>query len=179
MKAKRGDILFAQKTFYKHYGVYVGNREVIHYRTEDYNDNDPSHAKIIKTSIEEFSQISEVYIDRSNDNLRNSYEETAHLAELLLDTGLGEYRLFSNNCEHFANFCKYGHNASKQIVEVRSNLLGQVGGNVLIKYGVPIVTESLLPIVITNIVTAIGKQLLDNKKKKSDFIKIDIYNDLE
>lgn len=117
MKAEKGDIIFAikYKGTYLHYGVYIGNGHVIHYRTEDYNDNTWSHAKIIETSLKEFAHGSPVYREPEHKGANWFDFSTVRAAKKMLGTGLGEYDLIHNNCEHFANYCMYGKKVSRQI----------------------------------------------------------------
>lgn len=117
MKPKKGDIIFAIKMLgtYLHYGVYIGDNRVIHYRSEDYNDMNPKHAKIIETSLEEFAHGSDVYREPKHKGGNFFDFSTVRKAKKLLGTGEGEYNLLNNNCEHFANYCKYGKKISRQI----------------------------------------------------------------
>jgi len=42
-------------------------------------------------------------------------KETAERAMACVGEGKGEYNLVFNNCEHFANWCKYGEKSSSQV----------------------------------------------------------------
>lgn len=151
--AEFGDILSVRRVGFAHYGVYVGNNQVIHY------DIDPSdHYKICvhQASIEEFLNGSEVYSvcdfpkvygrlgsDIAYEEFRKKFPE-ADIPEALWESlknsdyylytpedtvrrareriGETEYDLLTNNCEHFAFWCKTGLSESLQIDEVISAL---------------------------------------------------------
>ena len=115
MQPIRGDILFAVRwcgTFF-HYGVYIGNNQVIHYNTKDQGDYTWAHNSIIKTSFDDFACGDPVYIEQRDNNTSN--EDTARKAEELLGSGLNQYNLATNNCEHFCSLCRYGNKFSEQI----------------------------------------------------------------
>ena len=48
---KPGDIIFADRTVYKHYGVYVDKNTVIHYATDD-GSLDPLAKSAIKLAVD-------------------------------------------------------------------------------------------------------------------------------
>ena len=115
MQLERGDIIFAVRwcgTFF-HYGIYVGNSEVIHYNTQDKDDYTWAHNSIIKTSFDDFANGDPVYIEPRDSNTSN--EATARKAEELLVTGRNEYNLVNNNCEHFCYLCRNGSKSSQQV----------------------------------------------------------------
>lgn len=120
-KLKKGDIIFAVRAFgpfpYLHYGVYVGEKKVIHFATEDFDDDDVDHAKIIQTSLEDFAHGDDVYIEKEREGAKSDID-TVRCAKAYLGTGLNSYNLFTNNCEHFANMCKYGEKVSHQISRI-------------------------------------------------------------
>lgn len=122
MLIERGDIIFAVRwcgTFF-HYGVFVGNNEVIHYNTNDNKDYTWAHNSIIRTSFEAFANGDPVYVESYND--RTSKENTAREAEKLMGTGKGDYHLVTNNCEHFCNLCRNGSKASEQVWKAGWNI---------------------------------------------------------
>ena len=116
MKPSSGDILFAvkYKGTYLHYGIYIGGNRVINYRTEAYDDNTWIHAKIIETSLSEFAHGSPIYREPERSGANWDFT-TVRKAKKLLGSGSGEYHPLKNNCEHFANYCKYDKKESYQI----------------------------------------------------------------
>ena len=127
-RLKQGDIIFAVRAFgtYLHYGVYVGNKKVIHFATEDFDDNTWAHAKIIQTSIEDFAHGADVYIEKERKGARRDID-TVIYAKAHLGSGLNSYDLVTNNCEHFANMCKYGKKKSYQISRILSKFRSPFG----------------------------------------------------
>jgi hypothetical protein len=130
---------------YEHYGIYAGNNRVIHYSGSG-NDFDYSIAVRI-SSLEEFLKEDEDYfilfisseskkihkiwsstnfhkinIGQNDDFLRLkvqrifSDEETVQRA--LSRLGEKKYNLVTNNCEHFAIWCKTGVEESVQVKQV-------------------------------------------------------------
>lgn len=139
---KYGDVIFADRGIYKHFGVYIGNEKIIHFATK--NDNFDAVAAIVhETSIEKFSSgnpvsvlncpqnYSSLYIWKiiafSNDYKLQSPHETVKRAKSQLGMrGLKNdgYNLVWNNCEHFALWCKTNVSESRQIVEFLDKIFG-------------------------------------------------------
>ncbi|SDG26158.1 kelch-like protein 24/35 [Selenomonas sp. WCT3] len=126
---KPGDILYVKRTGYRHFGIYAGNQQVIHY----YKEKNPlvSDGIISETTLADFQGVSDtIYVLNSttpsgpplfdwivhrllgDDIELFSPEETVARAR----SKLGErgYNLLLNNCEHFALWCKTGIAQSAQ-----------------------------------------------------------------
>ncbi|MBQ3688382.1 MAG: lecithin retinol acyltransferase family protein [Bacteroidales bacterium] len=114
----KGDIIVALRIgfLYLHYGVYVGDGYMVHF---SYRKGEKMcNTRIIKTSYEEFANGSTTYREPLRDNMKpNSSEEIARIAESYIGENFGKYNLFRNNCEHFANYCRYNKKVSYQIEE--------------------------------------------------------------
>ena len=139
-----GDILAVDRGVYLHYAVYVGNGEVIHYSggSGDFDGKISIHqapmAEFLKENksyfVLEFSDKKPEKITFSEaakqvlcgkilvliHNLRRekkyhlySPEETVRRAESRL--GETKYNLLTENCEHFAIWCKTGVSESHQV----------------------------------------------------------------
>lgn len=108
----RADQIYAMRHFgamqgvYEHHGIDCGDGTVIHYRKPEGRD-----AIISMTTHESFAQGGRIYLKRQPVCLiADDVIERAH-------SRLGEtkYDLFTNNCEHFATWCKTGRNESEQL----------------------------------------------------------------
>lgn len=105
----RGDLIYAYRELfnrqgvYKHYGIDCGDGTVIHYRK-------PSET-IERTSLPTFARGGKIYVKEY---------PTHFIPDVVVrraESRLGErnYNLLSNNCEHFAVWCKTGVSESPQI----------------------------------------------------------------
>ena len=114
-----GDVICVERwgSLYRHYGVYVGNKKVVHYagRAGDW-DNDIA---VREVSMKEFLQDAKTYMIckfPQQSSLPNyhlySNKETVKRAYSRL--GEREYDLFTNNCEHFAVWCRTNISVSLQ-----------------------------------------------------------------
>ena len=107
----KGDCIYTYRNFgalkgvYKHYGIDCGDGTVIHYRK-------PSEV-IEQTSMETFSQGKPVYVAEYTDGFAYIPDVVVERAKSRL--GEHDYNLLSNNCEHFACWCKTGISDSKQV----------------------------------------------------------------
>lgn len=143
-KLKRGDLVEFYRTLYSHWGVYIGNGEIAHVTVDDTGSSSSSTASSIskkrKTSISKKSKssTSDGEIDtwiktirmselesekwvRKNNARDKEYSPRApdvivkvaqdHVQNSML---FGKYDLAENNCEHFANSCRYGERFSTQ-----------------------------------------------------------------
>lgn len=108
----RADQIYAMRHFgtmqgiYEHHGIDLGDGTVIHYRKPEGRD-----AIISVTTHDSFAQGSRIYLKRQPVCLiADDVIERAHSR-----IGETQYDLFTNNCEHFATWCKTGRNESEQI----------------------------------------------------------------
>jgi hypothetical protein len=110
---KKGDILYADRGLYRHYGIYNNNRSVIHFSPDKGAEISAKNAYIRETTLAEFLKGDELHIDRT---IRPFFppEEIVRRARSLVGELQGEYDLVFFNCEHFARWCATGEPESKQ-----------------------------------------------------------------
>jgi hypothetical protein len=107
----KGDCIYVYRNFgqlqgvYKHYGIDCGDGTVIHYRK-------PSEV-IEQTDFATFSRGNPVYVAEYSEGFGYIPDVVVERAKSRLREQ--EYNLLSNNCEHFASWCKTGISDSKQI----------------------------------------------------------------
>lgn len=107
----KGDCIYVYRNFgqldgvYKHYGIDCGDGTVIHYRK-------PSEI-VEQTSLATFSRGNPTYIAECSKGF--AYVPDVVVARAKSRLGENNYNLLSNNCEHFACWCKTGISDSKQI----------------------------------------------------------------
>ena len=134
IKPMPGDVLSVNRGIYKHYGVYVGNDTVVHFSGGEGFELSAKRACIRKTSLENFRKNDEIQIET---RCCESYsrKETVMRALGAVGTEKGKYALTWNNCEHFANWCRYGEKRSSQVEQ----FVSKVGGLGLLAAGVLLV----------------------------------------
>ncbi len=108
---KFGDHIKVKLGSFFHHGIYVSDKEVIHFCSEGKFSILSKNLEIQATSIEVFSQGNPVEI--VNYTKRNSRVETVRLARESI--GSADYDLSYNNCEHFVSRCILGENKSETI----------------------------------------------------------------
>lgn len=108
-----GSVLKARRAFYFHYGVYVGGGKVVHFSSKGKDEMNSSSADIILTTLKTFAKGDKVSLDTWEEAVF-SPEEIAQRAMSAIGTKKGTYNLISNNCEHFANWCRCGRLISHQ-----------------------------------------------------------------
>lgn len=133
-KPMPGDVLSVNRGIYKHYGVYVGNDTVVHFSGGEGFELSAKRACIRKTSLENFRKNDEIQVET---RCCESYsrKETVMRALGAVGTEKGKYALPWNNCEHFANWCRYGEKRSSQVEQ----FVSKVGGLGLLAAGVLLV----------------------------------------
>ena len=144
--ARRGDIVCVDRGLYEHYAVHVGDDRVIHYTAGDGDFG--GDAVIRETSFQDFLGEQEIYFvcefpenhkpPRKHEYITSSVmpdmrwlidafkgakyyhlfspEETVERAYSRL--GEQNYNLLTNNCEHFAIWCKTNISESWQVEEL-------------------------------------------------------------
>ncbi|MGL4985866.1 MAG: lecithin retinol acyltransferase family protein [Treponemataceae bacterium] len=111
---RQGDIIKTSRFFYTHYGVYVGKGRVVHFAGDQNNELDPQSGFIQQASIDDFLNNGKIQIEQRSTQ-GYSRLQTVERALSKVGTAKGEYNLIFNNCEHFANWCKYGTKKSAQV----------------------------------------------------------------
>ncbi|CAF1483133.1 unnamed protein product [Rotaria sp. Silwood1] len=117
--AKPGDMIEIDrhKGLYQHWGVYIGNGEIIH--RAPHGD-----------SAEQFARSSEAVITSFGTRVKPSPEEEI-LERAHSHLGEGGYSLTSKNCEHFATQCRYGQEKSRQVEDGVATAIG-IGAGVVV-----------------------------------------------
>ena len=128
-KLEPGDVISVSRcgNMYDHYGVYIGQNQVIHFAGEpgDSEILDDS-AMVREVSLDEFEQDGEYRIIAfpKESSIAGyhlySAKETVERAKSRL--GKKGYDIFENNCEHFAYWCKTGVKSSKQVEALKQAL---------------------------------------------------------
>ncbi|WP_317856346.1 lecithin retinol acyltransferase family protein [Chakrabartyella piscis] len=90
-----GDHLLVSRTGYTHHGIYIGGEEVIHYLLDC----------VTRSSLSEFANGSKIRILRDFDSPA-SYAPDEIVSRAKSRLYEDSYSVFSNNCEHFARWCR-------------------------------------------------------------------------
>jgi len=104
-----GAHLVTPRFAFAHHGIYIGGGRVVHYGSLAH----PWRRKPVEeVSLRSFAQHHELWI-RAHATPRFAPEEVIGRARSRL--GEDEYRLLSNNCEHFCEWCVQGEHRSYQV----------------------------------------------------------------
>ena len=134
---RAGDVIGISRGPYEHYAIYAGNNRVIHYAGE--NADFKGRVSIHEAPFEEFLKnnsdffvisfegrypvkihrstefIADGYFDSSNIKWKGTYSPEETLKRAYSRIGESRYSVISNNCEHFALWCKTGSSESAQV----------------------------------------------------------------
>ena len=119
-----GDVVVADRGLYKHYGIYIGNGQVIHYSAGIGIELDAARAKIIETSLVDFLDGSALYVEETDEPGAFPPDRVVARAKSMVGQLHGEYNIAFNNCEHFTHWCKYGTKESSQVNTVLKAVVG-------------------------------------------------------
>jgi hypothetical protein len=101
--------IVAPRVGYTHHGIYAGNGKVLHYAGLS---RALRRGPVVEVSLAEFSRGRPVRVLSHSQGPFTSGEVIARARSRL---GEDCYRLLSNNCEHFCEWCIGGENRSRQI----------------------------------------------------------------
>lgn len=96
---ERGAHLVTPWLGFAHHGIYVGDGRVVHYGALMY---DIIRKPVEEVSFEQFAEGRPVFVVQHGEQAFHA-DEVIHRARSRL--GEKRYRLFSNNCEHFVEWC--------------------------------------------------------------------------
>ncbi|NER84123.1 MAG: hypothetical protein F6K42_32210 [Leptolyngbya sp. SIO1D8] len=112
-----GDQIYAMREVvgvpgvYEHHGIDCGDNTVIHY----YKKETPT---ISQTSLETFARGGSIFIKHQSLSFLSPIVVQRAISRL----GEQKYDLLTNNCEHFATWCKTGRHESEQLAGFGLNL---------------------------------------------------------
>lgn len=118
-----GDHLVTPRTGYTHHGLYLGNREVIHYEGSSLGD---LSGRITQVSLDEFCQGNGCTVREYPIRIYGRKESVQRAYKRL---GEAQYDVLLNNCEQFVTWSIMGFAYSEQINELVA--LGMVGKAVM------------------------------------------------
>ncbi len=107
----KSDHIYVHHDLITHHGIDCGDGTVIHY-TGNINCG-----KVVQTSYQEFARGKTIYVEKS---YPYKYSPDEIVKRAIRKLNEHKYCLFSNNCEHFANYCTTGNHHSTQV----ANLFG-------------------------------------------------------
>lgn len=120
----KGDHLRVCHGVYYHHGIDMGDGSVIHFGTGSKKKTNP---KIDRVPLETFAGGKEIEIVDSVPEFEP--DEICRRAEARLSQT--DYKLFGNNCEHFASWCREGEHRSSQVWKFKK--VAQSAGSAAIK----------------------------------------------
>jgi hypothetical protein len=106
--------IVVSRTWYAHHGIYVGNGKVVHYRGLT---RSLRAGPVEEVSLAEFARGRPIRV-RLQGGAR--FDRDVVIARARSRLGEDCYRILSNNCEHFCEWCVHGRNRSLQIEEWRT-----------------------------------------------------------
>ena len=114
---KNGDILRVAREGYTHWGIYASAGDWIPGSVIHYSGDGDFKGTVMETPMEKFTQgaknveVMTKYLER---NFRRCFSGEKTLARARSQLGHGDYDILTNNCEHFAIWCKTGKRESSQ-----------------------------------------------------------------
>ena len=126
-KPSYGSQIRVNRGLYFHHGIYEDDNHVYQYASPKGSEIKAETAIINVTTLSDFLKGGEVEVRKYNsEELKNkrSNDEIIKCAKSLVGTGLGEYNLINNNCEHFSNYCAFGKKESNRVEDIFKMLFG-------------------------------------------------------
>lgn len=105
-----GSHLVSPRKFYAHHGIYLGDGKVAHYSGLS---TSLQAGPIEVTDLDHFGNGRPIWVQQEQCMFSN--EEI--IVRALSRVGESQYKILSNNCEHFCNWCINGNSYSTQVVE--------------------------------------------------------------
>ncbi len=113
-----GDHVVVKYSLYNHHGIYCGDGKVIHLSKES--------GTVTETTLDEFADGCSLYIQQNE-----GFDEPEVIVRRARSKrGEQGYCLFTNNCEHFANWCQTGRAKSRQVRDWTLKGISSIGTNV-------------------------------------------------
>lgn len=104
-----GSHLITSRNGYYHHGIYLGGHQVVHYSGLCAG----LHAGPVEVlTLNRFASGKPIWVKSTR---QLGFERDEVVRRALSRVGENQYRLLTNNCEHFCNWCLYGESRSDQV----------------------------------------------------------------
>ena len=114
---KKGDHIRVKRQLYYHHGIYVSNDEVIHFSARNSDGIlDWENCEIVVTTLRDFLNGGRLEVRRYLKCEKCKINDEEYIVQKAKSyIGKKGYNLFTNNCEHFANYCTMDKKISEQV----------------------------------------------------------------
>jgi Lecithin retinol acyltransferase len=112
-----GAHLITPRRGYFHHGIYVGGGRVVHYTASAFC---LIRRPVEEVSLESFSRGEVMWVRPA---APGSYDPAEIIRRARSRLGEDRYRLLTNNCEHFCEWCSRGEHRSAQVEAVRARFM--------------------------------------------------------
>jgi Lecithin retinol acyltransferase len=112
-----GSHLITPRRGFLHHGIYVGGKSVVHYSGSTHSLH---RGPVEEVSLEAFAGGRAVWI---GGGARHRFDPCEVVRRARSRLGENHYRVFSNNCEHFCEWCLHGEHRSYQLEALLGGLL--------------------------------------------------------
>ena len=114
---------------YWHHGIFVGEDKFIHYAAHE-GDGIGVESDLKKIHVADAREcVGDGHPEEVNYENDNVYPPLKVVARALSREGENGYKLWSNNCEHFARWCKVAKAESLQVNRVKNAFKGAMRGH--------------------------------------------------
>jgi hypothetical protein len=105
-----GSHLMSPRKFYIHHGIYLGDGKVAHYSGLSAS---LQAGPIEVTDLDRFGNGSSIWVHQE----QCAFSSDEIIVRAMSRVGESQYKILSNNCEHFCNWCINGKSYSAQVAE--------------------------------------------------------------
>jgi hypothetical protein len=110
---------------YTHHGIYISDKEVIHFASEDSDNLLGNGNEVINTNLDTFLKGGELLVREYSADEKTKLFDADHIITFARScVGDDGYNLVVNNCEHFCNKCTMDEHRSQQVNEKLNILKG-------------------------------------------------------
>lgn len=125
-----GAMLRIKMNDFYHYGIYVGNDEVVQFGLPYSGSTPQNDIKVIKTSFSLFCDTPFFEVREYSLKEKIKKKKDDEIVKFALSAvGMGGYDIVYNNCEHFVNECVFGEHKCQTVDEARKEVLKRLNKN--------------------------------------------------
>jgi hypothetical protein len=122
IKPVYGDQIRVNRGLYYHHGIYVDDNTIVQFGSPT-NELNPDTAEVMVVTLDTFLKGSTCEVRVLNEEEEKRVRKPSEIVNYAFSMlGTKGYNIITNNCEHFASQCLFGHKESEQVDKVLSIL---------------------------------------------------------